>query len=175
AVASNRQGDERLGVVFRAHVAGERDGVAAIGANLGDEGLQLGIAARTHHDLGAFGGELLGGGTADAGAGARDERDLVLQTGHGNFLLSWRACPGTTCCAPSTRIPCQDPAGLVRWCRTCCPRKSSRCLKPSGTPAACRAPPPVSARRHPPSRIPCAISNRASTHCCSTARVTVFG
>ena len=80
AVGLDRQRHQRLGIVLRAHVAGERHRAAAAALDLGDQARQFGFAPCADHDLGAFGREQLGGGPADAGAGAGDDGDLVVKT-----------------------------------------------------------------------------------------------
>ena len=68
----NRVGDvDRLGL--RRAIALD-DGVGGLARRL--------AVAVCHHHVSAFAGKGFGDGTADAGAGARDERDLVLKPPH---------------------------------------------------------------------------------------------
>ena len=88
AVALDGKGDQRLVIVFRAHVAGKRDGFAAFGLDFGDEVVQFRSAAGADDDLCTFGSEELCGGAADAGAGAGDDCDFSIQAFH--FSISGR-------------------------------------------------------------------------------------
>ena len=64
----------------------KRDGLAAVGADLADELVELVDAAGAEHDGEAAGGELDGGGLADAGGGAGDDGRSTVgewgETGH---------------------------------------------------------------------------------------------
>ena len=85
------QRHQRLGIVLRAHVAGQRDGLAACRLDLRDQLSSSACAAGADDELGAFGGEELGRRPADAGAGAGDDGDLVCQATHDVLL---RRCVG---------------------------------------------------------------------------------
>src|SRR5262249_290579 len=82
AEALARERHERLGVVLRAYVAGERRGRSTRGFDLGDKLRELALAPGADDDLCAFGGEELRRGAADARRGTGHERNLVLQTQH---------------------------------------------------------------------------------------------
>src|SRR5262245_38643062 len=49
------------------------------------------FAAGDQHGLGALGGEVLGDGLADAGAGTGDDGDTVFKLFHGRLSRRWRS------------------------------------------------------------------------------------
>src|SRR6185369_2663239 len=80
AEALDGQGDEVPGIGFRAHVACQRDGLPAFRLDLPDQAVQLGLAARAHHEPRAFGREQPCAGVSDAGTGAGDEGYLAFES-----------------------------------------------------------------------------------------------
>ena len=80
AIGVDGQCNQGLGIFLRAHVARECNRAAAGGLDLGDEACEFGFAPRADHHLRAFGGEQLGGGSADARACAGDDGYFVLKT-----------------------------------------------------------------------------------------------
>ena len=62
---------------------------AAVGDDLlGDALAGLGVDVRDHH-RGAFAGQRLGVGLADAAAGSGDDRDLVVELPHISLSFEW--------------------------------------------------------------------------------------
>src|SRR5258705_5025295 len=92
AIGLYRQRHQRLGIILRADVAGERHGAATAALDLSHQARQFGLAAGADDDLGAFGREQLGGGPADARACAGDDGYLFLKTSLCGFPCHCR-CP----------------------------------------------------------------------------------
>jgi len=86
-------GDHGVGVGLDGDVGPDGDRLAAGGGDLGDQGLQAVDAAGGQHQAGALGGEVAGGGFAQAAAGPGDDDDLAGNVGgHGKSpWLSGRA------------------------------------------------------------------------------------
>src|SRR6516162_8540662 len=78
-------GEQRVHIGFLGHIGGRRLGRPALAADLGDDAVQHLLAAGDQHGLGALGGEVLGDGLADAGAGTGDDGDAVLKLFHGRL------------------------------------------------------------------------------------------
>src|SRR5258707_13640733 len=81
AIGLYRQRHQRLGIILRADVAGERHGAATAALDLSHQARQFGLAAGADDDLGAFGPEKLGGGYVEAPS-------LLHKTFSSDFLLN---------------------------------------------------------------------------------------
>ena len=71
-----------LCVSLGAHVPRQCDGIPAIGLDFADQARQLGLAPGAHDELGSLRRKQFRRHPANAGAGARNERYLILQTSH---------------------------------------------------------------------------------------------
>ena len=80
--------------VLVVEVGGDEVGGSAGGADAGDHGVAAGLVSAGHDDVGAEGGQLDGGGFADAAGGAGDQGGGAGQVGgHENLSISGANTP----------------------------------------------------------------------------------